>query len=60
MLLTVPEAARKAGVGEGTIRRAFWSGILPGRKAGDRILIEEEGLANLPQAKPVTGGVPHD
>jgi excisionase family DNA binding protein len=44
-MLTVPEAARRAGRNPETIRRWIREGKLPARKVGTQHVLEEEDLA---------------
>jgi excisionase family DNA binding protein len=44
-MLTVPEAARRAGRNPETIRRWIREGKLPARKVGTQHVIEEDDLA---------------
>jgi len=53
-MLTVPEAARRAGRDPETIRRWVRSGQLPSQKAGTQHLIEERALDALLN----TGSIP--
>ena len=46
-MLTVPEAAKRAGKDPETIRRWIRSGRLPARKVGTQHVIEEEVLEEL-------------
>lgn len=46
-MITVPEAAKRAGKDPETIRRWIRSGRLPARKIGTQHIIEEEDLDGL-------------
>ena len=46
-MITVPEAARRAGKDPETIRRWIRSGRLPARKIGTQHVIEETDLENV-------------
>lgn len=46
-MITVPEAAKRAGKDAETIRRWIRSGALPARKVGTQHVIEEEDLEAL-------------
>jgi excisionase family DNA binding protein len=46
-MITVPEAARRAGRNPETIRRWIREGRLPARKVGTQHVIEEEELSSL-------------
>ena len=45
MLLSIPDAARRAGVSTQTIRRAIQDGLLPATRDGQGYVIAEEALA---------------
>lgn len=47
MLITVPEAARKAKRNPETVRRWIWAGKLRSRKLGNQHMIEEEDLGRV-------------
>jgi excisionase family DNA binding protein len=46
-MLTVPEAARRAGRSPETIRRWIWSGRLPSEKVGNQHLVDAEALDSI-------------
>ena len=46
-MITVPEAARRAGKDPETIRRWIRRGVLPARKVGTQHVIEEDDLEAL-------------
>jgi len=46
-MITVPEAAKRAGKAQETIRRWIRSGALPARKVGTQHIIEERDLDAL-------------
>jgi excisionase family DNA binding protein len=52
-MITVPEAARKAGRTDETVRRWIRSGRLRARKVGTQHVIEEADLAQLLDEWPV-------
>jgi excisionase family DNA binding protein len=52
-ILTVPEAARQAGVHPETIRRWIWSGRLQARKIGNQHVIEPEALKRAQRPEPL-------
>lgn len=52
-MMTVPEAARRAGRDPETVRRWIRSGKLPARKVGTQHVIEEEDLESLLGTSPV-------
>jgi len=57
MKLTVPEAARRAGRSQETIRRWIWSGRLPSEKVGNQHLVDQAALdALLGEPAPVEDG----
>ena len=53
MMLTVPEAARRAGRNPETIRRWIRSGRLRSEKVGTQHLVREDELAGLLDARPL-------
>lgn len=53
-MLTVPEAARRAGRDPETIRRWVRSGQLPSKKAGTQHMIEERDLELLISSERMT------
>src|SRR4051812_18932475 len=67
-MLTVPEAARRAGRDPETVRRWIRGGRLPARKVGTQHVIEEEDLAAMltesdeqllpPEGRQLPGGRP--
>ena len=52
-MLTVPEAARRAGRNPETVRRWIREGKLPSRKVGTQHLIDEENLLEMGTAEVV-------
>ncbi len=61
MKLTVPEAARRAGRTQETIRRWIWSGRLPSEKVGNQHLVDQAALdALLGEPAPIESGAPAD
>lgn len=46
-MITVPEAAKRAGKDPETVRRWIRTGKLPARKIGTQHVIEEQDLAHL-------------
>lgn len=65
-MLTVPEAARRAGRSAETIRRWIWNGRLPARKIGNQHVIETEALDALvgrdesEREVAAAGDIPHE
>jgi excisionase family DNA binding protein len=53
-LLTVPEAARRAGIGEDAIRRAIKAGALPARKLGHYWVVQSAAVDGWRSGVPPT------